>query len=306
MKTYAIAGLALLALSLSSTAGAGPFQFRQDSFYCQSDGYYYGDALPAQFEIWELGSRIVQTAPASFRLEFSLWADLPETGAYAVDSSDTLQLLSPGDLWITVGSRNPFSATPGVTRHAVALIDRNDQNHPDDYDPNFGGNVARQKYPGEVWPQITQGNLYTNAQFATATFEEYQLYIKQQTPPPGLSEYWYSPDDQDGNDSLNSYMTLIKGFDQEITGHSAVTWTLEQYWYWDTDLDDWALQDAWRVTGYVDMDQIGLTPSTYYSIFVSSECGNDGAWQFWPPISEPATLSLLAAGLAAARRRRRR
>ena len=57
----------------------------------------------------------------------------------------------------------------------------------------------------------------------------------------------------------------------------------------------------------MELAAIGLSdPATWmdYSLFVSSECGNDGAVH--APIPEPGALTLLAAGIGLARRKRRR
>jgi len=288
-KVYSVAGAAILILALlTSTASGNPMQFTHD--YYQSGGWDIGDGSPARFEIWEIGSRIYQG-----RLEFSIWMDLPKGGAWGEDSYEYPtgvweHLLSPGDLWITIGSTNPFAA--GATRHAIALTTH--------------ANVVPQKYHDangnpDVWQPVTEGRLYKDAQFSTGTFEEYQQTMNN-------GGYWYSPDDQDGDDTKNSYMCLIMDFGEEVTGHSSVTWTLEPYWGWDPELKDgegdWYLVDSWRVTGYVDLDQIGLSPWMSYSVFVSSECGNDGAGHGHPVPEAAARPLLVLASLLALRRRR--
>ena len=288
MRVYIAAGLILSMAVLGTTADAAPYDFTRD--YYEQGGYSIGDGSAPIFETWEVGSRITQG-----RLEFSILTNLPPTGAYADDSYVDNTLISPGDLWITVGTRDPFDG--GYPRHAIALTNRNDQDHPDDYDTNFGGNVVRQKYPGEVWPAVTQGRLYKDAEFSTGTFETYQQWMNS-------NGYWYTPDDRDGDDTTNSYMSLIKDFREEVTGHSDAAWTFEPYWYWDDGLGDWALQDSWRITGYVDLDEIGLTPLTPYSLFVAPECGNDGAGHS-SPVPEPAAFLPALLGLIAARRRRK-
>lgn len=287
MRVYIAAGLILSVAVLGTAADAALYRFTLD--YYEQGGYFIGDASAPIFETWEVGSRIIQG-----RLEFSILMDLPPTGAYADDSYVDNALLSPGDLWITVGTPDPFA--DGYPRHAIALTNRNDQDHPNDYDGSYGGNVVRQKYPGEVWPTVTQGRLYKDAEFSTGTFETYQQSMNS-------SGYWYTPDDRDGDDTTNSYMSLIKDFGEEVTGHSDATWTLEPYWYWDEDLDDWALQDSWRITGYVDLDEIDLTPPMPYSLFVAPECGNDGAGHS-SPVPEPSALLPVLLGLIVATRRR--
>ena len=245
------------------------YDFTLDYFYNPADGYYWGDANAPAFEIWEVGARI-----SGGKLEFSMWTDLPETGAAAEDSYSGGQEvdLSPGDLWITVGSRNPFSTGPGIERYAIALTDH--------------ANVVPQKYAG-VWPAVTKGNLYLNPVAAEGSYETYQEYMES-------NDYWYYLNDEDGQNDKNSYMSLIMGFGQEVAGSSSAVWTSEDY---DGN-------PAWRITGHVDLAAIGLTDLMNYSLFVSSECGNDGAVH--TPIPEPGALTLLAAGLALASRKRRR
>ena len=273
MKTYLTAGFVVVVTLLGPVAAAEPFRFTPDYYF--EGGYYYGDGTPSPFEIWEVGSRV-----ESGRLEFSILTDTPEQGLPGSDSYAEDVVLSPGDLWITVGTTNPF--TTCWPRHAIALTTH--------------ANVVPQAYPGQGWPTVTKGRLYKDAEFATGTFETYQEYMVS-------SGFWYTPDDQDGDDTQNSYLSLIRGFGAEVTGHSDVSWTYEPYWYWDYDVDDWRLADSWRVTGWVDLDQIGLTADTPYSLFVSCECGNDGALH--AVIPEPATAGLLLLGLVAAGRRRR-
>jgi hypothetical protein len=328
IHVHAAIGLALCALVCGSAALAGPagYWINHDYFTCKATGYEYGDAYvgsvndPQPFDIWELGARVQNPAPGQYRLEFTVLQDIPKTGAQILDSysrdldgdgdPDEKFNMTPGDLWITLGSENPFSKQPGLVRHAVAMTTRT-------FDPDYqvasGGNVVRQKYPGEVWPLVTEGNLYLNAVPATGTFEAYQQYmLTQPNPPCGLPHWWYAPDDQDGDHTRNSYLTLIKDYGQELIGHSAVQWddgTSEGYWYWDPTADggngDWVWQNSYRIMGHVDLDQLpGYTPGMPFSLFLSMECGNDGAE--WPPVAEPGALALFAGALPFLRRKRRR
>ena len=298
MKTRIIvASMIVCALLCQAAAGYNPpfdpnmpggrvtvngYQFTWDYYYNPADGYYWGDANAHDFEIWEVGARMKDG-----KLEFSIWMNLPETGAQTVDtySGGVPVDLSPGDLWITVGSPDPFSTKAGVVRHAIALTDH--------------ANVVPQKYHQggvpDVWPQVTKGRLYKNAEFSTGTFETYQEFMES-------NDFWYYPNDQDGRNDLNSYMALIKGFDEEVTGVSSVLWTQEDYW--DDDAGDWV--EAWRVTGDVELAAVGLDdPSMRYafSLFLSSECGNDGAEHHNVP--EPGVLTLLALAIGIKRLRRR-
>lgn len=267
--------LATLAIAVPADA-FDVTQFNHD--YYSSGGYDYGDSIGGKvFEIWEIGGGI-----SDGKLYFSIWQNMPETGAVQSDAYAENPLLSPGDLWITTGTYNPFE--PGATRYAIALTSH--------------ANVVQQKYPNEIWPDVTKGNLYANPQWATGTYETYQKYMND-------NGYWYTPNDQDGNDEINSYMTLIKDFDGEVTGQSDVTWTEEPYWDWSTSLNDWVQVDAWRITGSVNLSAIGMTPNMPYNIFISSECGNDGA--VYANVPEPATAGLFAMsalGLLARKRRR--
>lgn len=246
------------------------YVFTLDYYYDAPSGYYVGDANAHDFEVWELGARA-----RDGRLEFSLWTNLPESGAAAPDTYGGPFAQSPGDLWITVGDRDPFAAA-GVSRHAVALTSH--------------ANVVPQKYPGETWPQVTQGNLYTDAAFATGTFETYEEFMRD-------NDYWYWPNDRDGRYDRNSYMTLIKDYGAEAVGESDVAWAREDYW------DGSAWVEAWRVTGSVSMSELGIGPTTPYALFVSSECGNDGATHPRQPVPEPAALFVLAGGFLLLRRR---
>ncbi len=271
------------------------YSFTLDYYYNQSDEYYYGDSVGgSEFEIWEVGAKLT-----SDKLYFSIWINMPQAGADAEDSYTDPGVpanMSPGDLWITVGTTNPFAA--GFDRHAIALTDRS-QNV--DYDSNYGGNIVPQKYNAggvpDVWPDVIKGDLYKDADYATGTFEDYQQRMKQ-------NDRWYWPDDQDGDDDKNSYMTLIKDFDpaNHVSGRSSVGWSEEGYWDWDADITDWVWVAAQRITGEVYLSDIGLSPGMDYSLFVSSECGNDGAAHAIP---EPSVvvLFLVGAGLAAALRK---
>ena len=290
MKKHLVTTLALAILILSCSVGSGAVTDITPDYYF--DGVWYvGDSNGMPFEVWELGSGIVESSPGNYRLEFTMLTDLPEAGAVADDGHGD-NLLTLGDLWITVGSINPFDMSPGVTRHAIALTTRAGA-------PNgLHGNVAQQAYPGEDWPETTKGNLYTNvgSRFSDGTYETYQQWMT-------ANGYWYTPDDEDGDDTNNSYLAFVTGFDAEITGHSYVQWddgTAEAYFD-----EDGILRNSYRITGWVDMDQIGLVPGDWdYCLFVSSECGNDGAKHV--PVAEPATVGLLAAGVVAAGMRRRR
>jgi hypothetical protein len=272
-----------------------PGGYRTENGYDFTLDYYednldsYGDAAilsenaQAPFEIWEVGSKVV-----GGQLKFSIWQDLPAGGAPFSDGYQDNANISPGDLWITIGSCNPFD--PNATRYALALTDRT-QNV--DYDPAYGGNIVRQKYQDERWPEVTQGALYRDAVAATGTFEEYQQHMTNQG-------HWYWMDDQDGDDTANSYMSLIKDYEEELLGVSSVQWTEEGYEYW-------AWYSAWRITGSISLDALGLDPGDTYSLFISMECGNDGAKHCDEvPIPEPGSLMLMLGGLATAAVRRRR
>lgn len=195
--------------------------------------------------------------------------NFPAGGTTAGDSYTSSTHLSPGDLYLNVGGT--FQTGTGsvyglaTTTHA---------------------NVVQQAYSGQTWTSVTAGSLYSNAVFATGTYEQYQT---------GVSTY--SPDDGDGNNRVNSYPSLIKSGAlvagdvsgvRYVTADAAAAWDYEIYYK-------------------VSLAALGLTGGETIQTFWTMECGNDGVQQSFtnPSVPEPATVALMAAGISALAVRRR-
>lgn len=200
--------------------------------------------------------------------------NFPEAGGVGSDSYTSVTHFSPGDLYVNVGGSfqngggNVFGLA--TTTHA---------------------NVVQQAYSG-IWPTVQAGKLYENAQFATGTFEQYQLAHPN-----------YTPDDGDGNKRLNSYPTLLRGGSQAAGDVSGVL-------YRSSSNSGWAYEIIYKIS----LGALGLTggakdPLT--QLFWVMECGNDGVEHYVksgtdPVVPEPTTLALMVAGIGALAAKRRR
>ena len=151
------------------------------------------------------------------------------------------------------------------------------------------GNAAPQAYHGQAWQRVAQGLLYTNATFADGTYEDYQDWMGDH----GRS---VAPDDRDGNNRVNSYPTFIKS-GTEVAGASGLEYSRVHGQNWD-----------YAISGWVDLDAIGLLAGMDYAFFFAPECGNDGAVHTnvvpAPVIPEPAAGLILLLGLPVLRRLR--
>jgi hypothetical protein len=252
-------------------AGAGPYIFADDL-----SGDWTGLSI---CEIHGIGSYIDDGT-----LHFQIRTDVPQGGFHGSDGRAYTHF-SPGDLFVAVGTDDPFDPAiggPGVAMHGIAVTSH--------------GNVVQQAYAGENWDDVVEGRLYTDAVFATGTYENYQ-YARAVRGLP------FAPDDGDGDNRTNSYWSLIKT-GTEVADASAIRYDTAP------PADPW----DYTVTGWVDMAAIGLGPGMKYTLFHSIECGNDGAGHSGdvpegggpPPIPEPATAGLTLLGLLVAFRRRRR
>jgi len=219
----------MVVLGLVQTATAAPLTFTNDLV-----GDYTGDT---RCEVYSIGSGVEDG-----KLYFEVRTNVPRNGFYGSDGRAYTHF-SPGDVLIAVGTSDPFS--PGATIHGIASSSH--------------GNVVQQAYPGESWTYVTKGRLYTNATFADGTYENYQYYNVTHGRP-------YTPDDQDGNNHVNSYPSLIK-YGTEVTGQSSLSY------------NGAGCSPPWdyKITGWVELDAIGLDCGMEYAMFYSPECGNDGA-----------------------------
>jgi hypothetical protein len=258
----------LLVFCVAGSVAASPMVFTDDLI-----GDWSGDPI---CEIYGIGSRIEEG-----KLFFEIRTDTPQAGFFGYDGRAHTHF-SPGDLVIAVNTDNPFS--PGVALHGIALTSH--------------GNIVQQAYAGETWDNVSEGSLYLNAEFATGTFERYQQYMAGR----GVL---VDPDDQDGDDRLNSYFSLIKT-GSEVLGQSDATYAAAD----PGDLWDYV------ISGWVEMEAIGLLPGMDYALFFSLECGNDAALHTHtyfdpggpedpgPAIPEPGVHGLILAGLGLLYRRR--
>lgn len=200
--------------------------------------------------------------------------NFPQAGAMGNDSYTSMTTFQTGDLYLNVGGtfQNGGGSVYGVatTSHA---------------------NVVQQAYAGQIWTNVVAGSLYSNAVFATGTYEQYQSRIlnrEGQLPTPG---------DGDGNNRLNSYPTLIK------TG-SLVAGDVSGVRYRANTTDAWDYDIIYKIS----LAALNLTGNEQLQAFWVMECGNDGAQHLFgnPTIPEPTTVGLLMAGVAAFAAKRRR
>jgi len=222
------------------------------------------------YEILSVGSAV-----ECGKLYFEIRTNYPKAGIWDRDSYAANTHLSTGDIAIGVGVTQPFD--PTGTYHGIAVTSH--------------ANVVQQAYPGEVWSPVVEGRLYTDATFADGTYEEYEQWLTDRGIP-------YKPNDHDGDRRNNSYPTLICDYGAEVVGQSSVSYLAAD------PADSW----DYEIQGWVDLDAIGLSANMDYTIFFSTECGNDAWWRGDnvpdQSIPEPGAAALLLMGLIARRRRR--
>jgi hypothetical protein len=266
MKSFMITlALALIfvctgAFALSITDGelaALSFSVRQDSLT--------DTAGSNAFKTYGLGHAI-----ANGFLYVVVQTNFPEGGALGNDSYTSMTHFSPGDLYLNVGGT---FQTGGGSAYGIATTSH--------------ANVVQQAYAGQIWDSVTAGRLYSNADFATGTYERYQ----NNTPS-------YDPDDGDGNNRLNSYPTLIRYGNQVAGDVSGVRYRNAG--------GPWAFDIFYKVA----LSALGLNPlgGDQVQAFWVMECGNDAAEQIFrtPAVPEPTTVALLMAGVSALAFKRRR
>jgi hypothetical protein len=175
--------------------------------------------------------------------------------------------MNAGDLYINVGGT--FQTNTGSV-FGVATTSH--------------ANVVTQAYPG-AWTSVTAGSLYSEATFATGTYEAYQ-----QAKPN------YQPDDGDGSTGKNSYPTLIMTGTQVAGDVSATA-------YFSTPSEAWDYEIYYKIA----VSSLGIDPNEQVQLFWAMECGNDGTTTtFEKAIPEPTSIALLMAGISALAVRNRR
>ncbi|MCG3199217.1 MAG: PEP-CTERM sorting domain-containing protein [Candidatus Omnitrophica bacterium] len=216
------------------------------------------------FQVFGMG-----TAIANGFLYVVIQTNFPQSGAMGNDSYTGTTHFSPGDLYLNVGGtfQNGGGSVYGVgtTNHA---------------------NVVQQAYMGETWINVVAGSLYSNAGFATGTYEQYQ----RNNPS-------FDPNDGDGNNRLNSYPTLLRSGNLVAGDVSGLRFRNNTTDAWDFD-----------IFYKVSLAALGLIGGESIQAFWTMECGNDGVQQIIgnPVIPEPTTIGLLLAGVSALAVRRRR
>jgi hypothetical protein len=251
------------ALSISAGELAGlTWKYTKDS---ESDA---ASSTTASFETYGMGSAI-----SNGFLYVVVQTNFPEGGALGSDSYTAVTHFSPGDLYVNVGGT--FQSKTGSV-YGLATTSH--------------ANVVQQAYAG-AWQSVQAGKLYTNATFATGTFEQYQL-----------SHSNSEPDDGDGNKRLNSYPSLMRSGTLAAGDVSGVLFRT-------VTGADWAYEIVYKVS-LASLGLAGNSSDPEVQLFWVMECGNDGVQHAVrsggdPVVPEPSTVALLMAGLGALIAKRR-
>jgi hypothetical protein len=235
--------------------------WNQDYEWCPDP--YDDSAGGYKFEIYKIG-HVIENG----KLYVAVKTEFPKEGVYGSDSYSSYTKFSPGDLYLNVGGM--FQMGTG-TVYGIGTTDHS-------------GDMTRDPSDGP-WENVNYGKLYTNANFASGTYEKYATG---------------TPTDGNDGDMLNNYPTLIESYDQCVSGVSGFKYK---------DLSDYNYYYYW-----VDLAALGLEwceegLSQTLQITWAMECGNDLAEckidACEPEVPEPTTVALIGAGVMALSGRRR-
>ena len=258
-RGWGAAPLTLMVLAVVGT-GAAPYTWSLDA----TDDH----TGPDDYAVYQLGWRIENDS-----LDVIIRTNFPETGVFGGTDSFGDPFFLPGDLYINLGglhnanTGNVFGL--GLTSHSG--------------DPTF--NPFDHGLP---WSPVSQGNLYSDAVFATGTYEAYPFAGPTGTPYDGGPDIY-------GHG--NNLPTLIAGYGADLGSQGPVSWTATAGQPW-----------AYEVSASVNLTALGAGDGDDFELWWAMECGNDGimAAGTVPPVPEPGSLAILAFGAGVLIRRRRR